>query len=151
MRPSIKRFEEVADKCFGNITHIANAFKVSRHTIYNWINEDREFAEAIDLGRDKILDVAENAAVVLMQGIPILDDSGKRVGWQVPPNASSANFILGTLGHKRGYGEKVEVTAKVMASHHPTSPQDAKDYAEFLKLKYPEKAQELEQRLEEMY
>ena len=93
MKPTLAKFEEVADKCFGNITHIANAFNVNRKTVYEWIGNDKEFAEAIELGRDKIVDVAENAVVILAQGIPILDDKGKRVGWVTPPNPSSAHIF----------------------------------------------------------
>ena len=138
MKPTLAKFEEVADKCFGNITHIANAFNVNRKTVYEWIGNDKEFAEAIELGRDKIVDVAENAVVILAQGIPILDDKGKRVGWVTPPNPSSAHYILSTKGRKRGYGEHLDINTTVTPSHYPDSPQDASDYLEFLKAKYPE-------------
>lgn len=128
-KPTLEKFEEIADKCFGNVTHIANAFKVSRKTVYEWINQDQHFADAIELCRDKIIDVAENAVVILAQGIPLLDDKGMRVGWVTPPNPSSVHYILSTLGRKRGYGEHIDVTS----GGHPIgtrilSPEQAREY-----------------------
>ncbi len=129
MKPKLAKFEEVADKCFGNITHIANAFNVTRKTVYDWINQDKEFADAIELGRDKIVDVAENAVVILAQGIPMLDDKGKRIGWVTPPNPSSAHYILSTVGRKRGYGEHIDVTTDGKALRGVTlTPQEACEY-----------------------
>lgn len=110
MIPTYKKFEEVADKCYGNITNIAKTFGVSRGNVYTWLEKNPDFNRAIKIGRDKILDMAENAFVVHLNGVPIKDKDGKLVGWEVMPDKSVAQYIAGTLGRERGYSNSVDIT-----------------------------------------
>ena len=110
MIPTYEKFEEVADRCYGNITNIAKTFGVSRGNVYTWLEKNPDFNRAIEIGRDKILDMAENAFVVHLNGVPIKDKDGKFVGWEVMPDKSVAQYIAGTLGRKRGYSNSVDIT-----------------------------------------
>lgn len=110
MIPTYDKFEEVADKCNGNITNIAKTFGVARGIVYTWLEKNPDFNKAIEIGRDKILDMAENAFIIHLSGVAVKDSDGKVVGWEVMPDLSAARYITGTLGRKRGYSNNVDIT-----------------------------------------
>lgn len=75
----------------GNITKSCEAIGIkSRSTIYNWMQEDREFKEAIQNIDEYVLDFAENSLFKQIQ----------------EGNTAATIFYLKTKGQKRGYIEK---------------------------------------------
>lgn len=78
------------ENSYGNITFIAKKMGCNRLSVYNWLAKDKIIKEAIDLERERIIDLAENKLLLNI-------NDGKE---------TSINFVLRTLGKKRGYVEK---------------------------------------------
>ena len=150
MIPPKEKFQEAMTKYRGNLSQVARAFSVSRHAVYDWINKNPEYKNILDDARGEFLDDVISTARVVALGIPLKDDQGNFAGYQVPPDGSMLRYLLSTLGRNEGWGEKLEIEASVAASYAPRDSQDASDYLEFLKMKYPEKTNEAIRRIEEM-
>lgn len=82
-------------KTFGNITQTCHITEISRRTYYDWMRDDAEFKEAIDLSEplEIKLDFIENK---LVQRINEGSDA-------------ALLFAAKTLGKKRGYVERQEI------------------------------------------
>lgn len=94
-----KDFQTVVDaiqEARGNKTTVARSLMVSRATVYNWIKEYPEIAQAFQDERERRLDVGESA----------LDAAVER------GEAWAVCFLLKTQGKDRGYIERQEVTGK---------------------------------------
>jgi hypothetical protein len=115
MRPPLDKFQEAMAKAGGNVTLVAKAFGVQRHTIYDWMNNNPEYKAALDDARGAFLDEALASARILVRGIPdvVKDPDGKtrQVGWITPPDSGMTRYIIGTLGRKEGLGEHIDVTS----------------------------------------
>jgi hypothetical protein len=110
----------------GNIQDIANAFspKVSRQTVYNWIEKSKKLSAELAQAKESLLDFAESQMHLLIQGVPKFkrDKNGEFVltknkekifdGFVVPPNPNLIQFYLKTQGKSRGYVEKNELEVK---------------------------------------
>ena len=60
-------------------------------------------------------------------------------------------YLLGTLGRNEGFGERLEVDTTVRTKdYYPKDAQDAKDYLEYLQMKYPERTRECIRQIEEI-
>lgn len=81
---------------FGNKSAIARRLGVSRKSIDRMIEENTEIAEAFEQERETAIDFAESR---LMQGI----NSG---------DPESIRFFLRTIGRRRGYSERMEVSGE---------------------------------------
>ena len=115
MKPSLKRFKEIAQKHNGNISAMASAMGVWRSTIYDWIAEDESFKIVIDEYRGRLLDKCLETAERLANGIPILEDTAagaQFTGWKVAPDGNMLRYLISTLGRKEGFGEAIDVTSK---------------------------------------
>ena len=115
MKPSLKRFKEVAKKHNGNISAMASAMEVWRSTIYDWIAEDESFKIVIDEYRGRLLDKCLETAERLANGIPILEDTeagAQFTGWKVAPDGNMLRYLISTLGRKEGFGEAIDVTSR---------------------------------------
>ncbi len=110
MRPPIEKFREAMTKCRGNLTQVARAFGVSRHAVYNWINDDADYKATLDDARGEFLDEVISTSRIVALGIPLKDDKGNFAGYQVPPDGSMLRYLLSTLGRTEGFGERIDVT-----------------------------------------
>lgn len=131
MRPPLDKFTEAMNKAGGNVSLVARAFGVQRHTVYDWM-KDPEYKQVLDDARGTFLDEALSSARILVRGIPDVQN-GKQVGWITPPDSGMTRYILGTLGRKDGFGERLDVTTNgesvnrnLTFSHEIKSPEDAK-------------------------
>lgn len=114
MKPTLKRFTEVAKKCNGNISSMASALAVYRSTIYNWLEDDKHFKTIIEEYRGRLFDKCLETAELLANGVPTIKmtKSGPQfTGWKVLPDASMLRYLLSTLGRKEGFGEAIDVTS----------------------------------------
>lgn len=109
-RPNLKKFENVAGICNGNITSIAKAFNVNRTTVYNWTKEDQEFKEVIENFKGVFLDECLTVARAVALGVPERDEAGKFIGWKERPNFHMLRYFISTLGRNEGYGENIDIT-----------------------------------------
>lgn len=90
-----------------DISKSTAAINIDRGTYYNWI-KNPIFKKEIDNILESEKDWAESQMKTLMQGIPILDENNRIVGWQVPPNTSVLLFWAKCKMKDRGYSETVE-------------------------------------------
>ena len=104
----------------GMITVAARLLKCSRQTIYNAIQTYPEVKTALDDARELLLDTAE---------LKLLEAISKGQAWAIC-------FYLKTQGRKRGYVEKVDVSADsatleelVLLSHKRQAEQRPKEQA----------------------
>lgn len=119
-------------KAGGNVTLVAKAFGVYRHTVYNWMNDNPDYKAALDDARGAFLDEALASARILVRGIPdvVKDPDGKtrQVGWITPPDSGMTRYIIGTLGRKEGLGEQIEIDAKMNVAPKSMTPEEAREY-----------------------
>ncbi len=132
MRPPLDKFTEAMMKAGGNVTLVAKAFGVYRHTVYNWMNDNPDYKVALDDARGAFLDEALASARILVRGIPdvVKDPDGKtrQVGWITPPDSGMTRYIIGTLGRKEGLGEQIEIDAKMNVAPKSMTPEEAREY-----------------------
>lgn len=114
MKPTLKRFKEVAKKCNGNISAMASAFVVYRSTIYDWMDEDEQFKAVVEEYRGRLFDKCLKTAELLANGVPIFEMTEKEAvfaGWKVQPDGNMLRYLISTLGRKDGFGEAIDVTS----------------------------------------
>ena len=129
------------NKAGGNVTLVAKAFNVQRHVIYNWMNDNPEYKAVLEDARGSFLDEALTSARILVRGIPdmVKDEDGKsrQVGWITPPDSGMVRYVLGTLGRKEGFGERIEVAANIQSREERIlSEQAARDFVAKLEAEY---------------
>ncbi len=114
MRPKIDEFRKASEKTGGNLSQIAKVFKVTRGTVYNWINDDPtgEFKQVVDDARGTMFDNCLSTAHIVALGIPHRDKDGRIVSWEAPPDGNMLRYLLSTLGKKEGFGEEITVNHK---------------------------------------
>lgn len=92
-KPSNSVIIEVLEKKAGLIKPSAIALKVTRKTLYDWINSDEELKSALLDCRESIIDLVEGTLFNAVQDGDI----------------SAAIFMAKTLGKNRGYVERSEL------------------------------------------
>lgn len=110
-KPAPDAFANLCAETGGNASAIASRLGVARNTVVRWIADDETFAAAIDDARESCLDLTEDRAMMLIQGIPIKGESGEILAWQERPDSGLIKFKLATQGRKRGYGENLDLTS----------------------------------------
>lgn len=140
---------QAVKKYRGHKSNIAASFGVERHTLNRWLKDRPDYASIVEDARGRMLDDTIENAWLLANGIKDIQD-GKFVGWLERPDGQTMRYLMSTLGREEGFGERIEVENNVRTSYYPKDTQDAKDYLEFLQMKYPEKASEVIRRFEEM-
>jgi len=118
MKPNIKGFKKAVQDCNGNLTKVADFFKVDRLTIHRWINANPKFKEVVDNSRSRLFDRCLSTSEIVANGIPDyveeINEHGEKVrrfaGWIERPDGNMLRYLMGTLGKKEGFGESVEVT-----------------------------------------
>ena len=141
MRPPLDKFQLAMDKAGGNVSLVAKAFNVRRSTVYDWMNNNPEYKAVLEDARGTFLDEALASARILVRGIPdvVRDPDGKtrQVGWITPPDSGMTRYIIGTLGRKEGFGERIDVTTNGESINaHKMTPEDAKAFIAKLEEEY---------------
>ena len=96
MQENKKRFLTALEKSLGVKTPAARKIGVDPATVYRWINQDPEFAEAVKAIEEQALDFSESALFR-----------------QIADNNTSATiFHLKTKGKHRGWVERQEIVDK---------------------------------------
>lgn len=102
----------------GNKTEIAKALKVTRKSLYEWIEKDVFLKEAIQQQEEANIDYAESKLFERIKGYEHKEDKifqheGKPVIVPTikhyPPDPTSIIFFLKTKGKGRGYIERQEI------------------------------------------
>ena len=122
---------DVYEKKQGNVTEAAKALSITRKTFYEWLKEDVNLKEEIELIDDSLLDFAESQLRLLMRGIPKTDIEGKLIDWIIKPDNASIMFYLKCKGKNRGYIERTELTGmggKDLIPSKPLTPAEAKAF-----------------------
>ena len=91
----------------GIISNAARCCNVSRTAMYRLIDK-YSLRDELSSIREISLDFVESQLFKLIEGIPILDDDGNVIGWQVLPDKTCIIFFLKTIGKNRGYVERSE-------------------------------------------
>lgn len=81
------------EKSLGVVTTAANNVGITRKTHYDWLRNDKEYAEQVKALEDMVLDFAESQL-------------HKQVN---EGNTTATIFLLKTKGKKRGYVERQEI------------------------------------------
>jgi len=101
---------EALEKTLGVVTTACKSSGIPRTTHYRWMNEDAEYASAVNDLENLTLDFAESQLYQqIKQG-----------------NTTATIFFLKTKGKKRGYIERQELTG---AEGKPLSGQSKADYS----------------------
>lgn len=87
---------EVIAKSSGIVYPIAQAFGVTRSTVYEWLKSDEDLKTALDYAREDIVDVIES----------------KYLKRAIGGSERAQEFLLKTLGKNRGYVERKDLTSK---------------------------------------
>lgn len=112
--PPLEDLQDLAKKTLGNKTKMAEAIGVSRCTFDKWCREHEEVAEAVKHQRGKRLDGYLDVAHNIAMGIPDIDkDTGRQVGWVVPPDSAMLRFMIEKYGSMEGFGQELNVNANV--------------------------------------
>lgn len=89
----------------GIISVAASRAQVGRRTVYEWINADVQFAEAVrEIKDDFSVDWAESKIVELGEGVAVFTFDG--VVYQTPPDRGALLAFLNARGKHRGYGQE---------------------------------------------
>lgn len=114
--PGIEKFKEVAAQKNGNLSGIADHFKVQRAAVYGWMNKEPKFREIVEDARMRLFDQCLDTSRVVALGVPERDETGKMIGWRERPDGNMLRYLMSTLGKREGFGESIEVDAKVSGS-----------------------------------
>ncbi len=85
---------EALEKSLGIVTTACKTVGIGRTTHYLWLDEDPEYKAAVNSIKDIVLDFAESKLHKLIEA----GDTGATI------------FLLKTLGKRRGYVERQEIT-----------------------------------------
>ena len=87
-----REFLEALKRCSGNVSEASNRVPVDRRTHYLWMDNDPEYAAAVEAIKESLIDRAEG----VLHGL--IGDG----------NVPAVLFFLKTQGKKRGYIERTE-------------------------------------------
>ena len=120
-RPELEKFREVVRAKGGNLTKVAEVFRVTRGTVRNWTVNDPDFRDVVVDERASMFDDCLHTARVVALGIPsyveeeYVDEDGnvrkrrRMDGWLERPDANMLRYLLSSLGRKEpGFSETAE-------------------------------------------
>lgn len=124
-KPSVADFRKALRDKMGNLTKVAEAFHISRGTLYNWTRDDPEFKAALKDERGQLFDECLGVARIVALGVPayeyrldangnaIYDERGRPIremtGWASRPDPNMLRYFMEKLGKKEeGFEEAVE-------------------------------------------
>jgi len=107
-----KVFLELLEKHKGVVSYACNATKTSRVTHYRWMKDDAVYAEAVVELTEESIDFVESKLFELINGVhyEVKNRDGSVTVYKDRPCKTSIIFYLKTIGKKRGYVERQEVT-----------------------------------------
>ena len=88
-----KKFLEIFEKKACHISNTCKSINIGRQTYYDWVNDDKEFAQAVDDVKESLNDDTEDALMVAIKD----------------GNVTAIIFRLKTKCKDRGYIEKQEL------------------------------------------
>lgn len=92
MEAKKKTYLEILKTSFGNISKACDKVGISRRSVYNWMEADEEFKDAVQNIEEYIIDDVEDALLTQIK----------------EGNTTATIFYLKTKGKHRGYTEKIE-------------------------------------------
>lgn len=101
----------------GIISSACEAVGISRQTYYNYLADDKVFAEQVEEINEASIDHVESKLMEKINGVTV--QAGEKV-YDVPPSDTAIIFFLKTKAKKRGYVERQEVTGADGAPLNPT-------------------------------
>ena len=101
----------------GIISSACEAVGISRQTYYNYLADDKAFAEQVEEINEASIDHVESKLMEKINGVTV--QAGEKV-YDVPPSDTAIIFFLKTKAKKRGYVERQEVTGADGAPLNPT-------------------------------
>lgn len=103
---------EALRKTMGVVTKAAEMVGISRMQHYNWCEQDPAYKEATDDIIERKIDFVESKLFELINGVKVITkiDGKEQSVYTTPPDKTSIIFFLKTVGKKRGYNERVEIT-----------------------------------------
>lgn len=116
MRPKVKQFKDAKERYGGNVSKVAEAFKVNRTIVYSWIRTVPEFKQILDDARMRLFDECLSTARITANGIPIVEN-GRMTGWAERPNSNMLRYLLSTLGRNEGFGEVVSIETQIKTEY----------------------------------
>lgn len=98
----------------GVVSRAVKLCGISSRTHHRWMQEDEEYAFAVQEIADLGVDFAEEKLFELIGGATreVVTNKGEVVSIKEPPNTSATIFYLKTKGKKRGYVERQELTGE---------------------------------------
>lgn len=95
-KPSKEKLIEAAREYAGCVVDVAKACKCSRNSIYNWMEEEPEFKQAMDQGNDLLVDLA-------LSGLRHhLEEKSEK----------TIHYTLDRLARHKGFGQLIKVQDK---------------------------------------
>lgn len=89
----------------GIISSACEAVGICRQTYYNYMSDDKDFANKVDEINEACIDHVESKLMEKINGIKISSDKGV---YDLPPSDTAIIFFLKTKAKKRGYVERSE-------------------------------------------
>jgi hypothetical protein len=98
----------------GIVTQAVKICGISSRTHHRWMQEDEEYAFAVQEITDLAIDFAERKLFELIEGAEkeVVTHKGEVVTIKESPNTTATIFYLKTKGKKRGYVERQEITGE---------------------------------------
>lgn len=106
-----KDFIEAMQRTMGNVSKSCTAAGIARETFYRWLDEDPDFAKAVEEVNETNIDMVESA---LFQQI----NDG---------NVTATIFYLKTKGKKRGYVEQTDVNVSGGVKLRPLTDEEIEE------------------------
>lgn len=96
-------------KCVGNMSAAAKQLKVSRVTVWKYVRRSPDLQKLIEEIQEETIDIAESQLVKLLK-------ERKHRG-----HTQAVLFVLKTMGRRRGYVERTELTGPPKEDGTPTN------------------------------
>jgi hypothetical protein len=100
-----KELLEALAKSRGIVSTACDSVGLSRTTFYDYVNNDPEFATAVEEVNEAAIDFVESKLQEKISGIKVMSQQGV---YEVPPSDTAIIFFLKTKAKKRGYVERTE-------------------------------------------
>lgn len=105
----------------GIISSACEAVGISRQTYYNYLADDKAFAEQVDEINEASIDHVESKLMEKINGVQVQHEGATGIKiYDQPPSDTAIIFFLKTKAKKRGYVERQEVTGADGAPLNPT-------------------------------
>jgi hypothetical protein len=100
-------------KHLGRVSYACDQVNIARSTHYMWLKDDPEYAQAVEDVKERAIDFVESKLMERVNGVTVTkgtNEDGEPIVYEVPPSDTAIIFYLKTIGKKRGYVERQEIT-----------------------------------------